>query len=62
MTITVARTIQLHSYEPVTITVSEVVELDDDDDKVLIRNEAYKSISASVTKYLNHQVSKTTKD
>jgi hypothetical protein len=58
MTVTVTRMVQLKQYEPFTVTVAETVELENGDDKLLVRNETYASISKSVTKYINHEISK----
>lgn len=58
ITVTVSKMVQLRQYEPFTVTVAEIVELETGDDKLTVRNETYASISKSVTKYINHEISK----
>ena len=56
VTVTVARTVQLKQFEPVVVTVSEVHEIKEGESTREVRNAAYNGISASVIKYIDHEV------
>lgn len=56
LTITVSKTVQVKQYEPVTITLTDIVELESDDDPKDVRNRVYKELTKSLVVYLNHEI------
>jgi hypothetical protein len=62
ITVTVARTVQLKQYEPVVVTVSETHEVREGESTREVRNAAYNSVSASVVRYVEHEVDNYSKD
>jgi hypothetical protein len=62
VTVTISRTVQIRQYEPVTVTVSEVHEVKEGETTREVRNSAYNAVSASVVKYVEHEVDNYLKD
>jgi len=62
ITVTVARTVQIKQYEPVVVTVSETHEVKEGEVTREVRNAAYNSVSASVVRYVEHEVENYSKD
>jgi CTP:molybdopterin cytidylyltransferase MocA len=62
VTVTVQRTVQIRQYEPVVVTVSETHEVLEGESTREVRNAAYNGISASVVKYVEHEVENYSKD
>lgn len=62
ITVTVSRTVQPQQYCPVTVTVSETHEVKEGESTREVRNAAYNSVSASVVKYVEHEVDTYSKD
>lgn len=56
VTVTVSKTVQIRQYEPSTVTVTEVHELEADDDARAVRREVYGNISKSVLSYINNEI------
>jgi hypothetical protein len=62
VTVTVSKTAQPQQYCPVTVTVTEVHEVKDGESTREVRNAAYNSVSASVVRYIDHEVENYSKD
>lgn len=62
ITITISRTIQVKQYEPLTVTVTETYQCEEDDDLQEVRNAAYKQVADSVAKYLKREYKRYTED
>ena len=62
ITVTVQRTVQIKQYEPVVVIVSETHEVKDGESTREVRNSAYNSVSASVVRYVEHEVENYSKD
>jgi hypothetical protein len=62
VTVSVQRTVQIKQYEPVVVIVSETHEVKDGESTREVRNAAYNGISASVLKYVEHEVENYSKD
>ena len=62
VTVTVSRTVQITQYSPVTVTVTEVHEVKEGESTREVRNSAYNAVSASVVKYVQHEVENYSKD
>lgn len=62
VTVTVSRTVQLQQYCPATVTVTEVHEVKEGESTREVRNAAYNAVSASVVKYIEHEVENYSKD
>lgn len=56
VTVTVKKLVQIKQYEPVEITVSETVTLEEGEVALEVRKKLYASISSSVVKYINHEI------
>jgi hypothetical protein len=62
LTIEVTKTVQVQSYEPVTVRVSETVALDDSDDAAEVRTETYRRVTQAVKKYIDNEHTKYVQD
>jgi hypothetical protein len=62
VTVTIQRTVQIKQYEPVVVIVSETHEVQDGETTRDVRNAAYNSVSASVVRYIDHEVENYSKD
>jgi len=62
VTVTVQRTVQIRQFEPVVVIVSETHEVKEGESTREVRNAAYNGISASVVKYVEHEVDNYSKD
>jgi hypothetical protein len=62
VTVTVHRVVQIKQFEPVSVTVSETHEVKDGESTREVRNSAYNSVSASVVRYIEHEVENYSKD
>ena len=62
VTVTVHRVVQIKQFEPVSVTVSETHEVKDGESTREVRNAAYNSVSASVVRYIDHEVENYSKD
>lgn len=58
ITIEVCKTVQVQSYEPVSVRVVETVEIEEDDDVSEIRLSTYKSVTQAVKKYIDNELTK----
>ena len=56
--ITVSRTVQVKQYEPVSVTISETIELDDDEHVDASRLALYKVVTQNVKRYIENEVNK----
>lgn len=55
ITIEVSRTVQIQSYEPVSVRVSETIKLDDDEDEAEARADLYKAVTKQVASYIKNE-------
>jgi len=62
VTVTVQRTVQIRQFEPVVVIVSETHEVKEGESTREVRNAAYNGISASVVKYVAHEIENYSKD
>jgi hypothetical protein len=62
VTVSVQRTVQIKQYEPVVVIVSETHEVKEGESTREVRNAAYNSVSASVVRYVEHEVDNYSKD
>jgi hypothetical protein len=58
VTVTVKRTIQTASYESSTVEISEVFEIEDDDDPAECRHEAYATVTKAVKRGIDNEFKK----
>jgi hypothetical protein len=62
VTVTVHRVVQIKQFEPVSVTVSETHEVKEGESTREVRNAAYNAVSASVVKYIEHEVDNYSQD
>jgi hypothetical protein len=55
ITIEVSKTIQIKQFEPVSVKVSETIQLTDDMDATEARTDLYKDVTRAVTKYIDNE-------
>ena len=55
-TITLQKTVQVQQFHPVVVSISETIELSENDDVVKIRNESYRKMTKQVDLYINHHL------
>jgi hypothetical protein len=55
ITVTISRTIQIQQYQPLTISIAETHNCDEDEDPQEVRNTVYKQVAESVSRYLNRE-------
>lgn len=60
ITIEVSKTVQVAQFEPVTVKVTETVEVGADQDASEVRFETYKTVTQAVKKYIDNEVRKYT--
>ena len=56
--ITVTRTVQVKQFEPVTVTLSETIEVEDDADVKEARLALYTGVTSRVERYIKNEVTK----
>jgi hypothetical protein len=62
VTVTIQRTVQIKQFEPVVVIVSETHEVKEGESTREVRNAAYNGISASVVKYIDHEIDNYSQD
>lgn len=55
ITIEVCKTVQIQSYEPVSVRVSETVVLDAEDAVDEVRSDTYRRVTQAVKKYIDNE-------
>lgn len=58
ITIEVSRTVQVAQYEPVTVKVTQQVQVADDEDEGEARDRTYAAVTKSVKRYIDNEVAK----
>jgi hypothetical protein len=58
ITIEVSRTVQINSYEPVSVKVIEQVEVGEDEDANEVRDETYARVTKAVKRYIDNEAAK----
>lgn len=62
ITVTINRTVQLKKFEPLTITVTEVHQVQEGEDPRAVRLQVYNQVATSVASYMNKELERYTEE